>query len=218
MPRSLARDHEDKRAHILSTAAHLFAAKGYAQASMAQVSTACGISKANIYHYYPSKTALLFDILNSYLRDLRDKVCGEEFDSARTDATAGDAPNLDPAGQLYDLTLEILLAYEGMDPLHKIQTECLHLLPDDQQELLRGYQRDMVRAVSAILLNLAPQSFATDRERLHQTTMSLFGMLNWFYMWNAGAGAKARQDYAGLITDMVISGVSGPRKPPRQPD
>ena len=76
MARSIAKDHEDKRSRILTIAAQQFAAQGYAHASMAQVSEACGISKANIYHYYPSKTALLFDILNSYLSELRDRVCG----------------------------------------------------------------------------------------------------------------------------------------------
>ena len=59
MARSLAKDHDDKRTRILTIAAQQFAARGYANASMAQVSTACGISKANIYHYYPSKAALL---------------------------------------------------------------------------------------------------------------------------------------------------------------
>jgi AcrR family transcriptional regulator len=204
MPRSIARDHEDKRARILTIAAQLFAAQGYSQASMAQVSQACGISKANIYHYYPSKAALLFDILRTYLGDLRDKVCGL------------DGAGRDPSEQLYALTLEILLAYEGMDPLHKIQTECLHLLPEEQQEVLRGYQRDMVRALSGGLLALAPEAFAADRERLHHSTMSIFGMLNWFYMWNGGADATARQAYARLVTDMVVGGVNGPRTPPTQ--
>lgn len=118
MARSIAKDHEDKRSRILTIAAQQFAAQGYAHASMAQVSEACGISKANIYHYYPSKTALLFDILNSYLSELRDRVCGL--------AEQG----LSPDERLRALTAEVLLAYEGMDALHKIQTESLHLLPD----------------------------------------------------------------------------------------
>lgn len=205
MPRSLARDHDDKRTRILTIAAQHFAAQGYAQSSMAQVSQACGISKANIYHYYPSKTALLFDILNTYLSDLRDRVCGLDEQGRGQGREQG----LAAAEHLYSLTLEILLAYEGMDPLHKIQTECLHLLPEDQQTILRGYQRDMIRPVSQTLLALAPEAFASDRERLHHTTMSIFGMLNWFYMWNAGADASARAAYARLVTEMVVGGVNG---------
>lgn len=205
MARSIAKDHEDKRTRILTTAAQQFAAQGYAHASMAQVSEACGISKANIYHYYPSKTALLFDILNTYLSELRQRVCGL--------AEQG----LSPAEQLHALTAEILLAYEGMDALHKIQTESLHLLPEDQQETLRGYQRDMVRKLSRILAQAAPGSFGENADQLHSATMSVFGMLNWFYMWNHGADRGARLDYAKLVADLTLAGVNGLRTPPIPP-
>ena len=74
MARPIAKDHSEKRAHILRIAARVFADGGIARASMAQVAEACGISKANIYHYYDSKDALVFDILDSYLRTLRDRL------------------------------------------------------------------------------------------------------------------------------------------------
>lgn len=203
MARSIAKDHEDKRSRILTIAAQQFAAQGYAHASMAQVSEACGISKANIYHYYPSKTALLFDILNSYLSELRDRVCGL--------AEQG----LSPDERLRALTAEVLLAYEGMDALHKIQTESLHLLPEEQQETLRGYQRDMVRKLSSILAQAAPETLGEDAQELHSATMSVFGMLNWFYMWNRGADRAARLEYARLVADMTLAGVSGLQTAPK---
>ncbi|MBL4811043.1 MAG: helix-turn-helix transcriptional regulator, partial [Rhodobacteraceae bacterium] len=68
MARTIATDYADKRRAILRAAARLFADEGFNKASMANVATACGISKANIYHYYPSKTSLLFDMLESHLR------------------------------------------------------------------------------------------------------------------------------------------------------
>lgn len=203
MARSIAKDHADKRTRILTIAAQQFAAQGYAQASMAQVSEACGISKANIYHYYPSKTALLFDILNTYLSELRDRVCG----LAEVDLT--------PAAQLHAFTAEVLLAYEGMDALHTIQTESLPLLPEDEQETLRGYQREMVRKLGGILVQAAPDGLAADRERLHHASMSVFGMLNWFYMWNQGADRAARLDYARLVAELTLEGVSGLQRPPK---
>ncbi|MEX0280477.1 MAG: TetR/AcrR family transcriptional regulator, partial [Arenibacterium sp.] len=74
MARTIAKDYSEKRAHILKTAARVFAEQGFARASMAQIAQECGISKANIYHYYSSKDALLFDILDSYLATLRDRL------------------------------------------------------------------------------------------------------------------------------------------------
>jgi len=197
MARPIAKDHAEKRQHILRTAAEVFAREGVARASMAQVAAACGISKANIYHYYDSKDALLFDILDSYLSALRDRLLAAP--------TVGDTPR----DRLHALIRETLLAYEGMDAEHKIQTEGLPLLPGDQQAVLKGYQRDMVRVVSDVLSKVAPEAFQDDPGTLRAVTMSVFGMLNWFYMWNGSAGRDEREAYAALVTRFALEGVSG---------
>jgi len=90
-----------------------------------------------------------------------------------------------------------------------MKTEGLPLLPDDQQRILKGYQRDMVAQLSDVVASTAPQVFAEDRPKLRATVMSVFGMLNWFYMWNSGADANARSQYADLVTKLTLSGVKG---------
>ncbi|MEL6587041.1 MAG: TetR/AcrR family transcriptional regulator [Pseudomonadota bacterium] len=196
MVRTIAKDHGQKRLHILKTAARVFAAEGYARASMAQIAVACGISKANIYHYYASKDALLFDILDTYLSELRDRLCGLE--------EGGDAQ-----ARLGQFTREALLAYEGMDAEHKIQAEGLPRLPAAQQAVLKAYQREMVEKLNRILLDLAPETLGADAQKLRATTMSVFGMLNWFYMWNPGADRAARDAYAGQVAALTHGGVRG---------
>ena len=37
--------------------------------------------------------------------------------------------------------------------------------------------------------------------------MSVFGMLNWYYMWNTGAGTEAREDYAELVSSLTLGGL-----------
>ncbi len=197
MARPIAKDHNAKREHILKTAARLFANSGFARASMSQVAKDCGISKANIYHYYDSKDALLFDILDTYLRKLRDRI--------QSLPLAG----LSPQEQLRLVVTETLHAYEGMDEEHKIQTEGIPLLDESQQDILRGYQRDMVSQLSAIVAAIAPDVFAGDRVKLRSTVMSVFGMLNWFYMWNSTADRQARDQYADLVTRLTLNGVEG---------
>lgn len=195
MARTIAKDHDAKRLAILKSAARIFAEQGFDRASMSLLARQCGISKANIYHYYDSKDALLFDMLDSHLRDLRDRICGLE----RAD--------LSPDQHLRRTIAEILLAYQGADNEHKVQLSGMSALPEDQQTLLRGYQRDMITFVSTILSTVAPEVFATDKAKLRATTMSVFGMLNWYYMWNTGAGTKARKDYADLVTDLTLNGI-----------
>ncbi|MEL6689312.1 MAG: TetR/AcrR family transcriptional regulator [Pseudomonadota bacterium] len=197
MPRPIAKDHDDKRRHILKVAAEVFAREGIARASMNEVARACGTSKANIYHYYASKDDLIFGILDSYLSELR------------TIVAAVDLAPLSPPERLRALTRAILLAYEGMDNEHKIQSEGIPLLPAAQQTILKGYQRELVEVVSDVLGDLAPGKLGDDLRARRRTTMSVFGMLNWFYMWQPEASRAARIEYADEVAELTLSGIGG---------
>jgi len=196
LARTIASDHDDKRQAILKTAARLFSEEGYGRASMSAVASACGISKANIYHYYPGKEALLFDILDSHLSDLRDRIGGLRFSSDN------------PGDQLRAIVTELLLAYEGADAEHAVQLNAIAALPEAKQEILRGYQRDLVRIVRDRIRRLAPASVAEDPARLRSITMSVFALVNWHYQWDGKASAAARRAYADLVCDLVIGGLS----------
>jgi AcrR family transcriptional regulator len=197
LARTIAKDHDQKREQILTTAAKVFATEGFDRASMAMLARECGISKANIYHYYDSKDALLFDILETYLRELRDRICGIDIEG------------LTPEEKLRRAVAETLQAYQGADHEHQVQIGSMSALPEDQQKLLRGYQRDMVMFMRDIVASNASTVFEQDPEKLRATTMSVFGMLNWYYMWNSGAGTAAREEYADLVTNLTLGGVNG---------
>ena len=197
MARTIAKDHDQKRDQILKAAAKIFATDGFDRASMAQLAKECGISKANISHYYDSKDALLFDILDSYLSALRDRICGIDLSGA------------DPAERLGRIVAEVLQAYQGADHEHQVQVGAMSALPEEQQRQMRAYQRDMVRFVSDAIKATAPGVFEGDANKLRSATMSVFGMLNWYYMWNTGAGSQARDDYATLVTNLTLHGIRG---------
>src|SRR4249919_3356494 len=71
MARPKAASYDAQRGAIRDTAAQLFAEKGYASASIAEIATACGVSKALLYHYYRDKEDLLFDVALCYVERLR---------------------------------------------------------------------------------------------------------------------------------------------------
>jgi AcrR family transcriptional regulator len=197
LARTIAKDHDQKRAQILKSAARVFAREGFDRASMTQLARECGISKANIYHYYDSKDAILYDILEIYLRELRDLICGIQIEG------------LNAEERLHKVIAEILLAYQGVDDEHRVQTSGMSALPEEQQKVLRGYQRDMVEFLNGIIAEIAPDVFGADADKLRAATMSVFGMLNWYYMWNAGAGPDAREDYAAVVSKLTLHGVRG---------
>lgn len=189
MPRGIARDHEEKRAAIRKGAAAYFAQHGFDRASMTAAAKHCGVSKALIYHYYDSKEALLFDILNTHLSDLVAKVEA----APKTDGLRG-------------LVRAILQAYKGADAEHKLQLDSLGVLEPDQQAPLIDLQRRMIDMMGAALRNEAPAAFEGSRN-LHAVTMSVFGILNWYYMWNRPGKGLNREDYADLVTDMLLGGI-----------
>lgn len=195
MARKVAEDYGDKRRAILRAAARHFADEGYGRASMAGVAKACGISKANIYHYYSGKEAILFDMLDNHLRDLRDRVCGLTFDSD------------DPAAQLRAIFTEILLAYQGADAEHDVLLNAIQALPVEQQEVLKDYQREFIKVGRDRLAALCAPEVAQDKGKLWAITMSVFGMLNWHYKWCSGADEATRRAHAALMADLVIKGL-----------
>jgi len=196
LARTRAKDHDAKRAEIMKTAARSFADAGYHGASMSGLARDCGISKALIYHYYDSKEALLFDIIESHLSDLIVSV--EE---------AG-AESGDPETRLQHLVTALLDAYRDADAEHKVQINAMSALPDTYQVRLRELERRLVEIFADAIRELNPDLF-DGRPLLKPVTMSLFGMLNWLFMWFRDGGAVSRKDYAKLATDLLVNGVRG---------
>jgi AcrR family transcriptional regulator len=194
MARTRAKDYDDKRQAMLHHAAIVFARDGYDRASMAQLATECGVSKALLYHYYASKEALLFDIIESHLQDLV------------TAVSEADEPQLDPERRLEALVSALLEAYRDADAEHKVQITGLRLLPAEDQERLKALERELVAIFAEAIRALHPAIF-DDPPLIKPVTMSLFGMLNWFYMWFREGGPVSRADYAKLATQILVGGV-----------
>lgn len=192
MPRGLARNHEEKRDALRRGAAKHFAERGFDRASMSSVATACNVSKALIYHYYDSKEALLYDILHLHLSALSGAV---------SKAAAKDAP---PEARLLAMVHAILQEYEDADAEHKLQLDALDTLPDDLKAPLIAFQRQITRDMRNALTAIAP-----DRLKHHQmpATMTVFGILNWVYIWHRPDGPMSRADFADFATDFILGGL-----------
>lgn len=187
MPRGIAKDHDTKRAALRKGAATYFSRHGYDRASMTGAAAECGVSKALLYHYYDSKEAVLFDILHTHLSDLVQVVEMRQPDGVTA------------------LISEILSAYENADAEHKLQLDALAILPSDMQVPLIVLQRRLVDALSTVI---AIENPALTGDRLRAVTMSVFGILNWFYMWHRPGKGLSRTEYSVLAADFVRGGIA----------
>lgn len=192
MARTRASDYDDKRRIILNRSAALFSEYGYDRASMSKIADACGVSKANLYHYYKDKEGLLFDVIRVHLRELLEAV--EEADQAQSP----------PEKRLRELVGSLLEAYRDADSLHNVQINSMRFLPPKRQTELKGIERQIVETFSDAVLGIAPHLKGT--RMLKPVTMSLFGMVNWHYLWFKNNGSVTRADYADLVTKLIIDG------------
>jgi AcrR family transcriptional regulator len=193
MARTRANDYDQKRRGILSRSAKLFAEHGYTGTSITMIADACGVSKALMYHYYNSKDAVLFDLLADHLQHLVNVV----------EAAARSAE--DGTERLFAISAALLEAYRGADAEHQVQIASLKLLPPPQQNQLKELERQLVAIVSDAIA-LAIPSVADRRDVLKPLTMSLFGMLNWHYLWFRGGKGITREAYARMATALIVAG------------
>lgn len=199
MARTRANDFEEKQRGILQNAATVFAEQGMDKASMSQIAAHAQVSKALLYHYYPSKDALIFAIIIGHL---------EELDTA---ITAADDPDLPPQQRLRKLVGTVLECYRGADNEHKVQLNASAALNEEQRAAITQIERRIVRHFSNVLLDLNPDLDQKERPLLMPVTMSLFGMMNWVYMWFRDGGRISRKDYADVATTLILEGIKAVR-------
>ncbi|MBO1079220.1 TetR/AcrR family transcriptional regulator [Roseomonas haemaphysalidis] len=193
MARTRADDYDEKRRQILKASARLFARHGFTGTSITMVAKACGASKALLYHYYASKDDVLFDILQLHLQTLLDTV-------ERAAAAAAE-----PRARLHALSAALLDTYRDADAEHQIQIANLQLLPADKQDALRALERQIVAVFAAAIAAAVPDA---RQGVLKPLTMSLFGMLNWSYLWFRDGRGMTREAYARFATDMLLAGAA----------
>src|SRR5690625_2414882 len=91
------------------------------KASMAQIAARSQVSKALLYHYYPSKAELIFDIIYSHLNELYDDI----------KKVANETQDLAPEERLRRLVRQILECYRDADEKHQTQLYSRTSLPED---------------------------------------------------------------------------------------
>jgi AcrR family transcriptional regulator len=197
MARTRALDYDDKRRALLDVAARLFAAHGFDRTSVSEIAARADVSKALLYHYYPSKSALLYDIISVHLARVADALA------------EADDPEAPPEERLFALVRATLFSYREADSLHKVQLNELDKLDAARQRELRALERRIVTTVADAVKRLNPRLLEKDDARLLKpVTMSLFGVLNWTYLWFRDDGPLSRDDYARLATQLFVEGVA----------
>jgi len=184
MARTVAADYEEKAVAILDAAARVFAEKGYERATMADVARAAGFAKASAYHYFDSKEALLYALLDRSL----DALLG-----AVTRADPG--PAAAPDERLARVVEAYVRAF--LDRVSVATPLLLHL------ERLRPEWRSAIKQKERRLIGAVAAAVAPVHDALPPpvTAFLILGAANWTHYWFDPRGEVPPQELArGIAT------------------
>jgi AcrR family transcriptional regulator len=195
MARTQAAEYDERKQAIVEAAAALFAAHGFAGASVADIAQRGKISKSLIYHYYQSKEDILYDAMISHVRALED---------AARDVVAMDAP---PARRLRELTHRFMALYVGAADRHKVLLNDLDRLPKARRAEIVAVQRGLIDTVRRLIIEIEP-SLKKKPGQSVAAAMLYFGMINWTHTWFDPAGAVTPGALAEMAVDLTLGGLA----------
>ncbi|WP_417720810.1 TetR/AcrR family transcriptional regulator [Salipiger sp.] len=186
---------EDPQGTIRLAAARLFAENGYGVTSLQDVAGAVGMTKAGLYHYFPTKQALFDAIVLSTLTDL---IRGAEAVLADT----APAP---------DKLRRFMLAHAGFFAAHGDRYKASFFgSPGLSTAAFTGEQLALRRAYVRILETLiedGTRSGALQVDDVPVLARGILGMLNWMARWYRPDGPKPATEIAGTYADIVLAGI-----------
>lgn len=186
----------DPHRTICAAAAALFSAKGYESASLQDVADAVGVTKAGLYHYFPTKQALFDAIVLQTLKDLHDGARAaialeQTHDRRLRGFMRAHAGYFSQNGDLYRASFfgrsggEMTNFTENQLAARKAYTALL-------EDLLGDGVRDGAFVVDDVA------TFAR----------GLLGMLNWMARWYRPEGPKTAVEIADSYARTIMAGIA----------
>lgn len=186
MARTQAADYDQRREAIVEQAGRLFARTGFRGASVADLAAACETSKSLVYHYFPSKEDILYEVMASHI---------DQLVASADAALAGPGQARE---RLERLVHAFMRDYVGAAERQKVLLNELDSLPPDKRAVIVTKQRRLIADLQGLLVELDPE-LGSSPARAHVETMLVFGMINWTHTWFDPAGAIDTDGLAGMV-------------------
>ena len=156
---------------------------------------ACDVSKSAIYHYYPSKEDILYDVMISHVRALEDAAAAV----MALEASAED--------RLRALARRFMALYVGAADRHKVLLNDLDHLPKARRAEIVAVQRGLIDAVGKLLVEIAPGLKKRSGESF-AAAMLFFGAINWTHTWFDAKGPVDAERLADMAVDVTLGGLT----------
>jgi AcrR family transcriptional regulator len=179
---------------ILQHATEVFDEKGYAGASMRDLSRATGMSLSGLYYYFESKEKLLYLIQKHTFTTIVDRL-RERLDEIS-----------DPEQRIRIFILNHLEYFLRNRKAMKVLSHEDEVLKNSFGAEIAALKREYYRICVGLLDDFKRENRLEFSSRL--AVLSLFGMMNWIYTWyNPRLDASAKE-MAREMGDIFLRGIS----------
>jgi AcrR family transcriptional regulator len=184
----------DKRVRaVTEAAAELFSTRGFIETSMEEIAQTAQMSKGGIYHYFDSKTEILYaivsDFMDNVLADIEDQLARLE----------------DSEKKLSFLVRRHVDIYIRHMHAARVLLKDANNLPSNERKQLTSKERLYYAAVAGVITPFLGE--APDKGVLTAATFSLLGMCNWIYSWYDPKGPINPERLSEIIIAIFTGGV-----------
>lgn len=193
--RQQAAAHDEKRLQIIERCARLFDSGSYHRATMQMLADEVGLGKPTLYHYFRSKTDILFAIHQKHIEALIEGLDSQE----RQQAT--------PRERLVSAGRDILLEIAEHPGYVRAFFEHYGELEGAQRAEIRARREHYFAKICAIVrAGIAAGSFRDCDVQL--TAYGFLGLCSWAYQWYPRiAGKVAALEAAETLCDTFLRGL-----------
>jgi AcrR family transcriptional regulator len=189
MARTAGSDGKKTRASIHAKALELIVRHGFEALTMRQLADAVGLQAGALYHYYPSKQALLFALIEAHL--------SAALDAAAKLPDAGDAPACLTAFARF----HILFGIGNRQANHVANNELRSLARENFAAVMKlrtAYEKRL-----RLILKDGAETGQFEMTDTHVTAAALIAMLNEVIVWFREGGKFTLEETADIYAKMA---------------
>jgi len=187
---------------ILKESLALFARHGYAAVSMRQIAGAVGVQASAIYQYFPTKQAILVEVLVGHMNKLLE---------AWEQHVAEEAGPENPIDRLIQFTrFHIGYHIKRPDEVFISYME-LRALEEDGFKQLERLRKKYENSLREILISGASEG-VFKIEDAHVSSMAVLSMITGVNTWFRSGGRLSQKKISNLYVDMVLGAVGASKE------
>lgn len=188
------RKNSNKREAIIQASTVLFERVGYHRASMQMLADEVGLGKPTLYHYFKSKSQILYSIHQEVIS----KVIASHEERV--------SQHLSPDELLRGMAKDMLTFIKEHPGYVRAFFEHVDELdPEDKKDVTTQRDQYMEAAMNVIKAGTKAGVFKKCNPRI--TTLAFFGMINWTYKWYPSVKSKSVTAMTTELCDLFLQGL-----------